>query len=186
MADSLIIDASQLKNGSAALSKLIAGFPKQVSEVLDASAEDVVLNAKLNAPYNLGTLWKFIIADTDKPLVKHVTVKVPYAAYIEFGTGKFAAQTVSAYPENYQAFAAQFRGPAGGGNFKEFVMLLAIWVQRKGIAKGKDVNSVAYAIARSIIKNGVHPHPFLIPALIRQQPILIRDMETLINNLKIV
>ena len=38
------------------------------------------------------------------------------------------------------------------------------WVKRKGIAKGKDARSTAFAIARSIQKNGTRPHPFLRPA----------------------
>lgn len=184
MAEGLTIDAKELTKGAKGFERLIKEMPDRVSDVLNASALEIEAKAKRNAPADRGMLRQTISADTSKPLQKHITANAPYAAYVEFGTGKYAAQEVSKYPPEYQAFALQFKGKGGGG-FKEFLKLLTEWVKRKGIG-GKNPESTAYLIARSILINGVHPHPYLIPAVINQQKILIRDMQTLLNKLKIV
>lgn len=181
MADALYIDASELKKGSAAFKKLIAAFPAKVSDVLNASALDIEVNAKRNAPANIGTLRQNISADVSKPLQKRITANTPYAAYVEFGTGKYAAQHVSTLPAEYKTFAAQFRGSQGKMSIKGILFFLTDWFHKHGIDKQH-----AFFIARSIFKNGIHPHPFLIPALIEQKKILLRDMQNLIKTLKIV
>lgn len=201
MAGGLYIDASQLGKGSKGFQRLIKELPDRVSDVLNASALEIERNAKRSAPADRGFLRQSISADTSKQLVKHITANAPYAAYMEFGTGKYAAQYVGTLPPDYQTFAMQFKGKGGGG-FKDFIRLLAEWVKRKGLAgtysvktkrrtgnkaarKAEDL-SVAYAIAISILRKGVQPHPFMIPALIQQAPKLNRDMATLLNRLKIV
>lgn len=200
MAKGLYIDARQLKAGVKGFERLIKEFPNDVSYVLNANAQTIEAKAKRDAPADRGQLRQGISIDINNPLQKHITSHAPYSAYIEFGTGKYAAQKVSEYPAEYQQFAAQFKGKGGGG-FKEFIKLLAEWVRRKGLAgtystktKRRTGNKaarqqqdlqVAYAIAISILKNGVHPHPFMIPALIQQAPKISRDMIKLINDLKI-
>lgn len=183
MADGLYIDARQLQKGAKGFERLIKELPDRVSDVLNASALEIEAKAKRAAPADRGMLRQTISADTSKDLEKRITANAPYAAYVEFGTGKYAAQYVSTLPANYHAFAAQFKGKGGGG-FKEFVRLLTEWVKRKGI-DSENPESTAYAIARSILINGVHPHPYLIPAVINQQKILIRDMQTLLKQLKV-
>lgn len=201
MAQGLYIDARQLTKGIKGFERLIKEMPDKVSDVLNASALEIEAKAKRAAPADRGLLRQTISADITKSLKKHITSHAPYSAYVEFGTGKFAAQYVATLPSNYQAFAAQFRG-GGGGGFKEFIRLLAEWVKRKGItgtysvktrrrtgnraARQSEDLSVAYAIAISILRNGIHPHPFMIPALIAQEPKIKRDMQTLLNKLKIV
>jgi hypothetical protein len=200
MADALYIDASGLKKGSASLKQLIAKFPDRISDVLQESSQAVAFKAKRNAPANEGLLGGSIAPDNSKQLEKRVTVNAPYAAYIEFGTGAYGAQYISTLPEQYQSFAQQFKGSTGK-SFKEFLRVLTEWVRLKGIAgtysvkthkrTGNKANQqmqneqLAYVIARSILKHGVHPHPFLIPALIEQQPVLIRDLQNLLKQMKL-
>src|SRR6478736_23205 len=200
MASGLYIDARQLQKGAKGFERLIKEMPDKVSDVLNASALEIERKAKRAAPADRGLLRQKISAHTSKPLQKHIIANAPYAAYVEFGTGKYAAQTVSAYPAEYQAFAAQFKGK-GGSNFKEFIRLLAEWVKRKGITGTYSVKTrkrtgnkanrqredlqAAYAIAISILRNGIHAHPFMIPALIAQQPKIIKDMTRLLNKLKL-
>ena len=47
---------------------------------------------------------------------------------------------------------------------------LRLWVRRKGIAKGRAVNSVAFLIARKIARKGIVPRPYLHPAFDKQLP----------------
>jgi hypothetical protein len=184
MAKGLYIDARELTKGAKSFERLIKEFPDKVSDVLNSNALEIERNAKTAAPADRGLLRQTISADLSKPLQKHLTANAPYAAYVEFGTGKYAAEQVSKYPADYQKFASQFKGKGGGG-FKDFIRLLTEWVRRKGIDK-KHPERTAYAIAISILRNGVHPHPFMIPALINQQKEIVNDIKTLLNRLKIV
>jgi hypothetical protein len=96
-----------------------------------------------------------------------VFAKTKYAAYMEFGT-----------KSKYRAIpgidASKYRGK-GEGNFKQFLASLTKWVQKKGFAstfingsskRSKKKSAIlkekqaAYAIANSILKHGVKPHPF--------------------------
>jgi hypothetical protein len=199
MASGLYIDTRQLGRGAAMFERLTKELPDRVSDVLNKNAKAIELNTKRAAPADRGQLRQNINVIDTNPLQKHITSHAPYSAYIEFGTGKYAAQYVGTLPGDYKAFAASFKG-SGGGTFKEFIRLLAEWVNRKGIVgtysiktkrrtgskatKERENLQVAYAIAISILRNGVHPHPFMIPALIDQQPIIVRDMTRILNTLK--
>lgn len=201
MADGLFINANQLKDGAKRLDRIIAKLPNVVSDILNTHALNIELKAKRAAPADRGQIRQGISTDTSKPLVKHITSHAPHSAYQEFGTGKYAAQYVSSLPPEYQAFAMQFKGGRGDG-FKEFIRLLAEWVKRKGLAgtystktrkrtgnkearKQQDL-SVAYAIAITILRNGVHPHPFMVPALISEQQPLINDLKNLVKIFNLV
>jgi HK97 gp10 family phage protein len=190
----LTIDTTNFKAGTKAFKNLINAVPGKVSRVLNASAEEIVQKAKRNAPADRGQIRQGISADTSQLLEKHVTSHAPYSAYIEFGTGKYAAMKVAEYPSDIQAFAQQFKGK-GSGDYYEFLNAILDWVKRHHLAqitnsytgrkrtKKADLLLVAEAIAWSIIKNGIHPHPFMIPAFIDQKDILLRDMRTMLNQL---
>lgn len=206
MPTGLFIDTKQLTKGAKAFDDAIKQFPRQISSVLTANAEDIVRNAKRAAPADMGQIRQGISADNSNLLKKVITSHAPYSAYMEFGTGRYAAKYVATLPPTYQAFASQFRGKTGGG-FHEFVNAILDWVIRKGLAatysvktrkrqgslsvssthntgqKGYKIKDeferamdLAYAIATNILRNGVHPHPFLIPAFIKQQKQLKREM----------
>jgi len=197
MPQGLYIDARQLTKGAKAFEQLTKQLPGRVSDVLNASAKEIVRVAKRNAPADRSDLKKGIESTNTDPLEKHITSRAPYSAYIEFGTGKYAAQYVGSLPADYQTFAAQFKK----GRRWPPIDLIKEWILRKGIVAtfsikthrrvgtGKSKSEqeraaqMAFVIARSIFINGVHPHPFMIPALINQQPKLIKDMQRLLNTL---
>ena len=96
-----------------------------------------------------------------------------YAAYIEFGTRKFAAAYVSSLPQDWATYAATFQGKAAmGGSFADLVQSIMGWCKRKGIDE-----KAAYPIARKIIINGIKQRPFLYPSVIKNTPILIQDIK---------
>lgn len=105
-----------------------------------------------------------------------VVATAKYAAYIEFGTRKFAQTYVASLPSDWQQIAAKTKGRAGG-TFADFVLNLMGWVQRKGIARGPEAKSAAYNIAKKIMVNGIRPRPFLYPSSNRNLPILINDIK---------
>ena len=120
-----------------------------------------------------------------------VVAKMPYAAYIEFGTG--GKVTI---PAGYEQFASQFKG-GKGGTFAQLLKALMEWVKRKGIVgtysvktgrrtgnksiQQKQNESAAYAIALSILKKGLRPHPFLIPAYEQEIPKLKTNIKRILN-----
>src|SRR6478735_5520560 len=205
MAKGLYIDARQLQKGAKGFERLIKEMPDRISDVLNAAALEIEAKAKRRVPKDRGAagLAGSISADTKNKLHKRITANAPYAAYVEFGTGKYAAQEVSKLPPDYQAFAAQFKGKGSGAGFYEFVLAILAWIKRKGIVSknaeyrvsskiGKDgkqrtrktrVGSkkvkfeqdlkLATAIVFNILKNGIHPHPFMLPAFFNRQQKLI-------------
>src|SRR6478752_3331616 len=126
MAKGLYIDARQLQKGAKGFERLIKEMPDRVSDVLNSSAKKIVAVARRNAPADRGDVKRGIESTNTELLKKHITSRAPYSAYIEFGTGKHAAQYVSGLPGDYQTFAAQFKG-GGGGGFKEFLKLITEW-----------------------------------------------------------
>jgi HK97 gp10 family phage protein len=180
MATGLYIDASGLKVGREQLQKLAEQIPGRVSDVLNASAEAIVTEAKRNAPADRGPLRQGISYTDSKPLQVTITSQAPYSAYVEFGTGKYAADYVAALPAEFQAFAATFKSSEGKRSVKGMLFILMDWFARHGI---KDKQK-QYFIAKKIVMMGTHAHPFLLPAYFNRQAKLKQDMETLLKKLK--
>ena len=105
-----------------------------------------------------------------------IGTNVKYAPYIEFGTGGKVN-----IPAGFSSYASQFKGKKGG-KFKEMVLAIMEWVQKKGIASGKQSKSVAYAIAISILRKGLRPQPFLIPAFEAEKPKLKNKIKEILAN----
>lgn len=120
---------------------------------------------------------------------------VDYAAYVEFGTRKYAAAYVATLPPDWKAFAAQYKGKGSGGSFNDFVMAIMRWVEKKGIGSLKTksgnkstsaasldaMQQAAYWIALNIIQNGIKPHRFLFPAVEKNRLLLIDRLKKLFN-----
>ena len=167
-----------------------AGVIKTIEGELTVFANGTVNDAKRFAPVDEGVL-RNNIAFVKEPLKVSITVNVPYAAYIEFGTKKYAAAEVAKLPPEWKTFAAQFKGRAGSGSFDEFVQNIMEWVQRKGIGalKTKSGNNsksadsldamqqAAYWIALNIIQNGIHAHPYLYPAFKKNKDEFIANLK---------
>lgn len=122
-----------------------------------------------------------------------IVASAKYAAYIEFGTRKFAATYVASLPSDWAAYANTFRGKSNSGDFYDFLNAILDWVKRKGIAHrysvktrqkmrmGKKDNErleqTAENIAKSILINGIAPRPFMYPSVNKNLPILLQDIK---------
>lgn len=181
MAQGITIDARKLTKGVKEFNAIIKKFPDRVDDVLDANAEDIKLKAQDNAPSYQNDLRSGISVKRDKPLQRAITSRAPHSAYVEFGTGAYAAQAVAKLPSNFKQFAAQFKSDSGRRSIKGMLIILMQWFKKKGI---KD-RQHQFFIARKIVQKGTHPHPFLLPALFSQAPKLIADLKNLINKLRV-
>jgi HK97 gp10 family phage protein len=170
-------------NLSEALKKLDtfnAKVQQDVKDEVNASALNIQSGAKRLAPVNFGQLRNSIYLkekSNDKGYVFSVGSSASYAPYVEFGTGGKVS-----IPAGFEELASGFKGKKGG-TFKDMVEALTLWVRRKGIGGGKD-KSIAYAIAISILRKGMRPQPFLIPAFEAEKPKMIKNILNVIKNVK--
>jgi HK97 gp10 family phage protein len=199
MANSLFIDVSKFNEAIKKIGSIKNGLINDIDGVLDAHAEDIATKAKQLAPKDIGGLVNSISANKSKKLEKHIVVNVFYAAFLEFGTGKYAAEYVASLPDNWQEFAATFKGQKGEGTFDEFILRIIEWVHRIGAAGRFSVKTqrrlgtksqqnfedaeAAYQIVLAILRKGIHPHPYLFPAFEQQKPLLLKDIESILKQL---
>lgn len=165
---------------------------KSVDAEMDAAARDFENKAVEDAPTDVGGLRQGIKSKRIGMMSYEVVSAAPYAAYIEFGT-KNRAQI----PSDLQGVASQFKGK-GRGDYQAFLAAILDWVKRKGIVSRysvktkreiknytKDDNDrlmdAAQAIARSIMRHGIHPHPYFFK---QRQPVftaLVQKLEPAIK-----
>ena len=153
---------------------------QDIKDELNASALNIQSGAKRLAPVNLGQLRNSIYLKeqkVDKGFVFTIGASASYAPYVEFGTGGKVS-----IPAGFEELASGFKGKKAG-TFKDMVEALTLWVRRKGIGGGND-KSIAYAIAISILKKGMRPQPFLIPAFETEKPKMINNIKKAIENVK--
>lgn len=172
MAKGFTFEIKGLKELQKKFDRLPNEMRAEISGELETFAQKVTDEAKKAAPTNLGTLKSEIVFAL-KDLNLEIRAGTKYAHIVEFGSkGKVKV------PAEFSAYASTFKGQPSGGTFKQFVADLEKWVKRKGIGTGKNSKSVAYAIAVSIIKNGVEPKPYFFPAFVRNRPILLRNIKS--------
>lgn len=157
------------------LKDLTVTLEKGVSDEINASALKIQSDAKKLAPVNLGQLRNSISLTKETELTYTVSANASYSAYVEFGTGPQVN-----VPADFKTYAQQFKGQSGG-KFKDMVEALTLWVKRKGIGNGKNDKGLAYVIALSILRKGMRPQPFLIPAFEQEKPKLIERLNKLLN-----
>lgn len=184
-----------------AINKTIAQAQKETTVALNKFSDNVVKDAKTqlqhgsgNGPTsNTGKLAGSITGQVTGNQAK-ITVATNYAAYIEFGTRKFATKYVATLPADWKAYAATFKGK-GGGTMEQFIQDIMQWVRQKGIgakltksgnvSESKDsleaMQQAAYAIALNILQNGIRAQPFLYPAVVKNTPVLINDMKKIFS-----
>lgn len=157
------------------LQRKLKNIPKSVSKEVDGAmalaANDYRNRAVNDAPVDEGILKNAITVERHKELDYEVVSGASWSAYIEFGT-KSRVQI----PSDLTAYASQFKGK-GSGDYFDFLNSILDWVKRKGIVSRYSVKTqkeitkysksdnerlveTAQAIANSIIRHGVHPHPF--------------------------
>lgn len=142
----------------------------QVADEIRASAMEFEAMAKRSAASNggdRGTLQQSIGHRQVDAFNYEVFVGTFYAPFIEFGT-----KSKARIEPGFEDVAAQFKGAKGSGTLK-LIDAIRAWVKRKGLGvtyniktrrknkqSAKQLDSIAYAIARSIYKNGINPKPF--------------------------
>ena len=169
------VSLSGMKELEGKLNKLTTALEKDVSNEINATALNIENQAKKLAPINLGQLRNSIALTKDSELTYTVAANASYSAYVEFGTGPQVN-----VPADFASYALQFKGKSSG-KFKDMVEALTLWLKRKGIGNGKNDKGLAYVIALSILKKGMRPQPFLIPAYEMEKPKLIQRLNQLLN-----
>ena len=169
------VSLSGMKELEGKLDNLTIALKQGVSDEINASALKIQSDAKKLAPVNFGQLRNSIALTKDSELTYTVSANASYSAYVEFGTGPQVN-----VPADFKSYAQQFKGKSGG-KFKDMVEALTLWVKRKGIGNGKNQKGLAYIIALSILRKGMRPQPFLVPAYEMEKPKLIQRLNKLLN-----
>lgn len=162
------LDISGVKQIENAIKRMDKQLTDGMSKEINASMQTIRTSAVRKTPVNLGRLRGSIKVDIRNTLFKSVFTEVKYAPYIEFGTKKNVR-----IPAGYEAFAAQFKGKAGG-TITQFYEDIKAWVGQKKIDP-----KLTYVIFRAILRNGIKPQPFLIPAYEEEKPKLIKRLRNL-------
>ena len=175
----------------------------KVQQLMYNSGINIQREAKQLAPTDEGLLKNSIFYEVNKLKIT-VGCSVNYAAFVEFGIRKYAAEYVATLPIEWQQLASRAKG-SGGGTFDELVLRIFGWVKRKGlrlqpkVTEQADVFSfgklrknkkkpkritiergqeqLAYLIAVKIVREGVKPQPFLYPAVTNEMPKLISKID---------
>ena len=185
----LSIKLNGLDNLIATVEKTAKRAESETKVALTKFAKNTETEAKRLAPANERRL-RISINGTVDGFTAKITVTADYAAYLEFGTRKFAARYVATLPQDWQSYAATFRGK-GGGTFDQFIQDIMQWVRQKGIGGLKTksgrtseskssldaMQQAAYAIALNILQNGIRPQPFVYPAVTKNTPVLEADIK---------
>lgn len=184
----LSLDISGVPQIQKAIKKIEENATKGVENELKASVLTIQRDAKRLAPKNTGHGAQNI-ATSGSGLTWDTFATDLYMAYQEFGTGRKVK-----IPAGYESFAAQYRG-GKHGTFKEMIKAIMLWVRRKGIsgtysvktqrrtgsraAQSRQDQQAAYAIAISILRNGIKAQPFMIPAYEKEKPKLLGRLKKL-------
>lgn len=172
----ITIEAYGLDQTINKLGKMSASVKTEVNGALNAFGLNVEQDAKQLVQANssdTGQLAGSISYRTEN-MKTHVIAAVYYAAYVEFGTRKFATEQVAKLPPDWAAYAGTFKGKnAQSGSFHDFVIRMIKWAQ----STGKIDPKYAYLAALKIIKNGVKARPFMYPSVNKNLPIFIEDLK---------
>ena len=117
------------------LDKKMGDMIKMVDGEIEAFGYDVVRDAKLATPVNLGVLRNTIFNDYAAGRTT-ITVAADYAAYVEFGTGEFAASYVSSLPKELQEYAITFF-KTGKGRLPARPFLFPAYFKNLGLLKAR-------------------------------------------------
>lgn len=126
---------------------------------LEVTANEILNQAKLNAPVDMGLLRAGMEVEPSKTkttVLFVIQAVADYAGYIEFGT----KTRVDVPPEMAEIARDIMNNPATDQrSYEDFVVSIMEWATRKGIPR-----ELQGAIIASIYSHGNQPHPFLFPA----------------------
>lgn len=185
MGATVSVDVSQLM---AKLATLSSEGNRISKAIVQSSGDLIVAEAKANAPADLGAIRQGIVKDEMADgFIAQITATAPESPFQEFGTGGKVN-----VPEEMSDVASQFIGYKGG-DMAAFIKALVDWIKRHGInrvysvkthriskAKTAKLSSqlgygsvdemdtqTAWAIAKTILRDGLRPQPFLYPAWLK-------------------
>lgn len=148
------------------LRKTGADGERYLKAIIQSTADQVVVEAKQNAPKDTGELAQSIGKQSSNDGVKaEIFINSNYWGFVEFGTGGYVS-----IPPDLQSAAEDFRGYKNG-DFSEFLRNMKEWCKRHGIEE-----KFAYIICVSILRKGIKPQPFLYPALKRAKDGIVRKL----------
>lgn len=100
--------------GAAEVARALTEIDKATNGLIDeitfVNAQELATNAKRYAPIKTGKLRQSIQVTRLGPRRYSVGTNVRYAAYQEFGTGRYASQTVPQLPRSWQNLARKYKG----------------------------------------------------------------------------
>ncbi len=160
----------------AKLNALGSNNARMANAIINAGADNIVLEAKQSAPADLGKIRQGIGKEQDGNTVR-IFCNAPEAIFQEFGTGPMVD-----VPARFSDVAMAGKN-SGSGTWADFIIALTGWISRHGLLNtysvkthrasfkaSKDQNEqLAYAIAKKILRDGLKPQPFLYPALINNE-----------------
>jgi len=172
------LQVQNIKNVEAALKKYGIEAVKEFEEVIIDEATKMAEIAKVKAPVNDGTLQNSIQWRKETDLKYNVGTNLPYAPYVEFGTGAKVQ-----IPKEFTQLAHNAKGK-GKGSFKDGLVMIKAWCRRKGIDE-----KFAYIIFVNLLNRGMDAQPFMYPAYLagkqtyrKQMKLAIKELNKRFNN----
>ena len=158
---------------------------KAISEVMEANVEKMKLNAKREAPENLGQLKGQITSEKNNDLSFTVfSGPAPQSWLMEFGTKK------KFRGNGRDDIAAEKKGKPSGGTWPQMIAKIYQWLKDKQyfppeIRGEKAKMNYAEFIAKRIAKNGISPANngtgYFFKQYDRQLPIIQRSLQMAIK-----
>lgn len=153
------------------IQKLESDLADDVSDAARQGAEEVATIARGNVQAQ-NAVWKsnlfssiFVSREPSSAHAEyHIKVDVPYAGYVEFGTGSRNEATEPRF-----TYSSPEHTPGLTRRITE-------WVMTKPMFFGPRTSGVAWAIARSISEKGTRAKPFLRPAWFQGEPLLLQNV----------
>ena len=169
---------------------------KEIAGEIEDSARKINSKQVRGVPVDEGGLKQGIGYKKVNPLNYELFSSKQYSPFMEFGT-----KSRKQIPAELQDYAKQFnlKGPKIG--FDAFFQIILDWVHRKGIAgrfstktkrrvgsKSKQLEEdfdVAWPIALSILKKGVHPHPFFFQPFFEERKALVDKVKKIVDDINL-
>jgi len=164
----------------------------EISRELLAGAEVIVRNAIRDAPVDEGGLRRGISLEKKDDLNFKVVSAAEYSPFVEWGTRKKVS-----VPAELSSYAQTFKGAKGSGSREQAFKAILGWVRRKGIRidssksfksgkkKGQKkkltLEQTARIIFHAIMVNGVKPKPYFFKNYFQQAPIIVKNIEAVLN-----
>jgi hypothetical protein len=108
VAKGFTIEFKGIKDTIAKLEDKGDDIKKQVDFAIGINTDAMASEAKQRAPYKYSRLRSSISANKIKDYLYELVAQVDYAAYVEFGTGNFAASYVPSLDNEWQILAKEF------------------------------------------------------------------------------